>query len=283
MKKFFAFALALILALSLLGCAKTDAPAADGNEGGEPASDPVVLTVGASVTPHAEILNAVADKLLADYNIQLKVVEYTDYVQPNLATESGELDANYFQHLPYLESFNEEQGTHLVSVAAIHYEPFSIYPGRSASLDDIPDGAIISVPNDGTNEARALQLLEANGIITLREGAGLSATKLDIVENPHNVEIMEIEAAQLTISLPDVDFACINVNYALQGGLSVAKDALVSENKDSEAAETFANIIAVKEGNEKNEAILALCEVLKSEECRQFIESSYNGEVIPMF
>ncbi len=281
MKKALALVLTLILALSLFGCAKTETPAAEGEN--EPAAEPVVLKVGASITPHAEILNAVADKLLADYNVKLEIVEYTDYVQPNLATESGELDANYFQHLPYLEGFNEEQGTHLVSVAAIHYEPFSIYPGKSSSLDAIPDGAIISVPNDGTNEARALQLLEANGIITLKEGAGLNATKLDIVENPHNVEIMEIEAAQLTVSLPDVDFACINVNYALQGGLSVADDALVSEDKDSEAAATFANIVVVKEGNEKNEAVLALVSVLQSEECRQFIESTYNGEVIPMF
>ena len=262
MKKLAAFALVLVLVLSGSALAET-------------------IRVGASITPHAEILNVVKP-ILAEQGYDLEVVEYTDYVLPNTATESGELDANYFQHQPYLDDFNAENGTHLVSVAAIHYEPFAIYAGKSDSLENIADGATIAVPNDGTNEARALLLLEAQGLIKLREDAGFTATKLDIEENPKNLDIVEMEAAQLPRVLPDVDFAVINGNYAIQGGLKVA-DALASESVESESAQTYANVLVVKEGNENNPAILALVDALKTEEVRKFIEDTYEGAVVPMF
>ena len=262
MKKLAAFALVLVLVLSGSALAET-------------------IRVGASITPHAEILNVVKP-ILAEQGYDLEVVEYTDYVLPNTATESGELDANYFQHQPYLDDFNAQNGTHLVSVAAIHYEPFGIYAGKSDSLENIADGATIAVPNDGTNEARALLLLEAQGLIKLREDAGFTATKLDIEENPKNLDIVEMEAAQLPRVLPDVDFAVINGNYAIQGGLKVA-DALASESVESESAQTYANVLVVKEGNENNPAILALVDALKTEEVRKFIEDTYEGAVVPMF
>ena len=283
MKKLLALVLALVLSLGLLAaCGGSSEPAQDDTQEEDgAAAQSVTLRVAASPTPHAEILNSVKEALAAE-GVTLEVVEFTDYIQPNLATEGGDVDANYFQHGPYLDNFNVENDTHLVSVAAIHYEPFGIYAGKTASLDEIPDGAQIAVPNDATNEARALLLLEANGIITLNEGAGLEATKLDIAENPHNVEIIEIEAAQLARSLADVDFAAINVNYALQAGLKVS-EALVTEDKTSEAAETYANILVVKEGNENNEAVQKLVKALTSEETRKFIEDTYAGEVVPMF
>ena len=262
MKKLAAFALVLVLVFSVSALAET-------------------IRVGASITPHAEILNVVKP-ILAEQGYDLEVVEYTDYVLPNTATESGELDANYFQHQPYLDDFNAQNGTHLVSVAAIHYEPFAIYAGKSDSLENVADGATIAVPNDGTNEARALLLLEAQGLIKLREDAGFTATKLDIEENPKNLDIVEMEAAQLPRVLPDVDFAVINGNYAIQGGLKVA-DALASESVESESAQTYANVLVVKEGNENNPAILALVDALKTEEVRKFIEDTYEGAVVPMF
>ena len=262
MKKLAAFALVLVLVLSGSALAET-------------------IRVGASITPHAEILNVVKP-ILAEQGYDLEVVEYTDYVLPNTATESGELDANYFQHQPYLDDFNAQNGTHLVSVAAIHYEPFAIYAGKSDSLENVADGATIAVPNDGTNEARALLLLEAQGLIKLREDAGFTATKLDIEENPKNLDIVEMEAAQLPRVLPDVDFPVINGNYAIQGGLKVA-DALASESVESESAQTYANVLVVKEGNENNPAILALVDALKTEEVRKFIEDTYEGAVVPMF
>ena len=262
MKKLAAFALVLVLVFSGSALAET-------------------IRVGASITPHAEILNVVKP-ILAEQGYDLEVVEYTDYVLPNTATESGELDANYFQHQPYLDDFNAQNGTHLVSVAAIHYEPFAIYAGKSDSLENVADGATIAVPNDGTNEARALLLLEAQGLIKLREDAGFTATKLDIEENPKNLDIVEMEAAQLPRVLPDVDFAVINGNYAIQGGLKVA-DALASESVESESAQTYANVLVVKEGNENNPAILALVDALKTEEVRKFIKDTYEGAVVPMF
>ncbi len=257
MKKLAAFALVLVLVLSGSALAET-------------------IRVGASITPHAEILNVVKP-ILAEQGYDLEVVEYTDYVLPNTATESGELDANYFQHQPYLDDFNAQNGTHLVSVATIHYEPFAIYAGKSDSLENIADGATIAVPNDGTNEARALLLLEAQGLIKLREDAGFTATKLDIEENPKNLDIVEMEAAQLPRVLPDVDFALINGNYALQGGLKVT-DALAVESGD--VAINYANVLVVKEGNENNPGILALVEALKSDEVRKFVDETYNGAVV---
>ena len=270
MKKTLALVLAALVALALFaGCSKSK-------------TDPHTIVVGASVTPHAEIIEQVRDLLKAK-GFELEIVEFTDYVMPNTALEDGDLDANFFQHKPYLDDFNANNGTHIVSVAAIHYEPFGIYPGKTASLEELADGAQIAIPNDGTNEARALLLLAAQGLIKLKEDAGMTATKIDIVENPKNLDILEIEAAQLPRSLQDVDLAVINGNYAIQGGLSVGKDAIAAEDKDSLAAETYANIIAVKEGNENTEKTKALIEVLQSETVRSFIEATYDGAVIPKF
>ena len=202
-------------------------------------------------------------------------------MQPNNVVESGEFDANYFQHIPYLENFNEEQGTHLVNAGGIHYEPFGIYPGTKSSLDDIAEGDTIAVPNDTTNAARALLLLQDNGILKLKDGAGLTATVLDIEENPYNVEILELEAAQVPRVKDEVAYVVLNGNYALDAGFSVAKDALSYEKSDSDAAKTYVNIIAVKEGNENSEKIQALVAALKSDTIRQYINDTYDGAVVP--
>ncbi len=239
------------------------------------------IKIGASPSPHAEILEE-ANKVLKDKGYELDIVVYNDYVQPNIAVDTGELDANFFQHYPYLESFNEERGTKIVSAGVTHYEPFGIYAGKVSSLDDLKDGAKIAVPNDVTNEARALQLLAAQGLIKIKDGAGLTATKNDIVENPKNIELLEVEAAQVPRSLQDVDVAVVNGNYAIEAGLKV-KDALAVEDASSEAANTYANIIAVKEGNEKNEEILALLDAIQSPEVKKFIEDKYEGAVVPLF
>ena len=201
---------------------------------------------------------------------------------PNTAVEDGDEDANYFQHTPYLENFNEENGTHLVSVGKIHYEPFGIYAGKTASLEELQDGAQIGVPNDPTNGGRALLLLQEQGLITLKEDVGLEPTKLDIAENPHNYEIVEMEAAQLALSRQDVDAAVINGNYASQAGLKV-KDALAIEDKDSIAADTYANGLVVKEGHENDEATKALLAALQSDTAKKFMEEKYEGAVIAAF
>ncbi len=240
------------------------------------------IVVGASITPHAEILK-VAGEVLAKQGYELEVKEFTDYVQPNLALESGEIDANYFQHQPYLDDFNAKNNTHLVSLAAVHYEPFAIYPGKSNDLNNIADGTQIAVPNDATNEARALLLLQAQGFITLKDGVGVEATVKDIAENPHNIKIVEIDAAQLARSLQDVDFAAVNGNYALQAELTVDKDALAVEAADSLAAKTYANILAVKEGDENREDLQALKDALLSQEVKDYINATYNGAVVPSF
>ncbi len=239
------------------------------------------MVVGASPAPHAEILEA-AKPLMAEKGYDLQVMVYSDYVQPNNALDAGDLDANYFQHLPYLESFNEQHGTKLVSAAAIHYEPFGIYAGKTASLEEVADGAVVAVPNDVTNEARALLLLEAQGLITLKEGAGLEATKNDIAENPKNLEIMEVEAAQIPRVLPDVDLAVINGNYAIEAGLKVS-DALAIEDAESISATTYGNVLAVREGEEETDKTKALVEVLTSEEIKTFMDETYEGAVVPLF
>ena len=301
MKKLISATLAASLALSLAACgssASTDSVAASSeasstestaasSEAAESTAETselagTTLKVAASPTPHAEILN-VAKEVLAEQGIDLEVVEFSDYVQPNLVTESGEVDANYFQHTPYLDSFNEENGTHLVSVGAVHYEPFGIYPGKSDDLANIADGATIAVPNDTTNEARALQLLATQGLITVRDDAGLTATINDITENPHNIKFEEIEAAQLPRTVQDVDFAVINGNYALAAGFSVKNDALATEDASSEAAQTYANILAVKEGRENDPAIQALYAALTSDKVKDYINSTYDGAVVPIF
>ena len=238
------------------------------------------IKVAASATPHAEIL-AAAKPILAEQGWNLEVTEFDDYVLPNEVVESGEMDANYFQHVPYLDSFNEEKGTHLVEVGKIHYEPFGIYPGTKSSLDDIADGDVIAVPNDTTNEARALLLLQDNGIITLKDGAGLEATVNDIAENPYNVEIQELAAESVARVADEVAYVVLNGNYALEAGYSVGKDALAYEKSDSEAAKTYVNVIAVKEGNENNPAIKALVDTLKSDTIKQYINDTYDGAVIP--
>ena len=238
------------------------------------------IKVAASIVPHSEIL-AEAAKILADEGWTLEVTEFEDYVQPNLVVEAGDFDANYFQHIPYLNSFNEEQGTHLVNAGGIHYEPFGIYPGTKSGLDEIADGDTIAVPNDTTNEARALLLLQDNGIITLREGAGLTATVLDIEENPHNIRIQELEAAQVPRVKDEVAFVVLNGNYALEAGFSVGKDSIAYERSDSEAAKTYVNVIAVKEGNENSDGIVALVNALKSDAIRDFINNKYDGAVVP--
>ena len=237
------------------------------------------IKIAASATPHAEIL-AKASSILEGYGYKLDVVEFEDYVQPNLVVESGEFDANYFQHVPYLDSFNEEQGTHLVNAGGIHYEPFGIYPGKKSSLADVADGDSIAVPNDTTNEARALLLLQDNGLLKLKDGVGLTATVNDITENPHNIKFVELEAAQVARVVNEVEFVVLNGNYALEAGYSVGKDSIAYEASDSVAAKTYVNIIAVKEGNESLDKIKALVTVLRSDEIKKFIEDTYDGAVV---
>lgn len=238
-----------------------------------------VVTVGASPTPHAEIL-AEAAKLLQPKGYELKIVEYSDYVQPNVALESGDLDANYFQHKPYLDDFNAQKGTRLASMGPVHYEPFGIYAGRSKDLKNLREGAIVAVPNDATNEGRALLLLQDQGLVKLRQGSGLTATSRDIVENPKKLKIEEIEAAQLVRALPDVDMAVINGNYAILGGLKVA-EALAVEAADSMAAATYANVLAVREKDAKRPELQALYEVLVSPEIAKSMRAKYAGAVLP--
>ncbi len=237
------------------------------------------IKIAASPVPHAEIL-AKAGEILKDYGYELDVVEFEDYVQPNLVVESGEFDANYFQHVPYLDSFNEEQGTHLVDAGDIHYEPFGIYPGTKKSLDEIADGDAIAVPNDTTNEARALLLLQDNGLLKLKDGAGLTATVNDIVENPHNIDFVELEAAQVARVVNEVAYVVLNGNYALEAGFSVAKDSIAYEASDSVAAKTYVNIVAVADGNQNSPKIDALVKVLRSDEIKQFITDNYDGAVV---
>lgn len=237
------------------------------------------IKIAASPIPHAEILQKAAE-ILKDYGYELDIVEFEDYVQPNLVVESGEFDANYMEHIPYMESFNEEQGTHIVSAGGIHYEPFGIYPGTKKSLDEISDGDRIAIPNDTTNEARALLLLQDNGLLTLNDGAGLTATVNDIKDNPHNIEFVELEAAQVARVIDEVEYVVLNGNYALEAGYSVSKDSIAYEADDSIAAQTYVNIIGVKEGNENTDKIKALVTVLKSDDIKKFIEDTYDGAVI---
>ncbi len=237
------------------------------------------IKIAASATPHAEILEKAAP-ILEQYGYKLDVVEFADYVQPNLVVESGEFDANYFQHVPYLDSFNAEQGTHLVNAGGIHYEPFGIYPGTKKSLADIADGDSIAVPNDTTNEARALLLLQDNGLLKLKDGVGLTATVNDIVENPKNIKFVELEAAQVARVVNEVAYVVLNGNYALEAGYSVAKDSIAYEASDSVAAKTYVNIIAVLSGHESDNKIKALVEVLRSADIQKFIKDTYDGAVV---
>ena len=245
------------------------------------------IVIGASPSPHADILK-VAKKELKKEGYELEIKEYSDYVQPNTALESGDLDANYFQHKPYLDDFNKQKKTHLVSAGTIHYEPFGIFPGKTKTLKALKNGATVAVPNDTTNEARALLLralllLQDQGLIKLKDGAGLTATKKDIVENKKDLAIKEIEAAQIPRSLKDVDIAVVNGNYALEAGLKVNKDALATEDADSIGAKTYGNVVAVKKGNEKTDATKALIKALKSDTVKKYINDKYDGAVVPLF
>lgn len=273
-KKILALALAGVLVVgALTGCGSSK------SESSEKKTDDKKITVAASATPHAEILEE-AKTLLKDKGYELEVKVFDDYVQPNNVVESGEFDANYFQHVPYLEQLNEEKGTHLVVAGKIHYEPFGIYPGTKKDLKDIAKGDKIAVPNDTTNEARALLLLQDNGIIKLKDGAGIKATVNDIEENPNNIEIVELEAAQVPRVVNEIAYVVLNGNYALEANYTVKKDALAYEKSDSEAAKTYVNVIAVKEGNENSEKIKALVDVLKSDSIKKFINEKYDGAVI---
>ena len=266
-KRLLALALALILVLAVTAC---------GNK-----ADDKTVVIGATPAPHCEILE-VAKELMAAEGYTLDIQEFNDYVVPNNSVEQGELDANYFQHITYMNSFNDEHGTHLVSVAGIHYEPFGLYAGKTASLEELADGAQIAVPNDSSNEARALLLLQQEGLIVLKEDAGLAATKDDIVENPKNLEIVEMAAEQLPRTLQDVDMAVINGNFAIDAGLKVA-DAVAVEAADGAAAEAYVNVLTVKEGMEEDAGIQALIKALQSEEVKAFIEETYAGAVVPLF
>lgn len=268
--------LAIALSVTLLaGCGLVSK---DTNKDSEESK---TIKIGASPAPHAEILEKAAE-LLEAKGYTLEIVQFTDYVQPNVALKDGDLDANYFQHKPYLDNFNKEQNSDLVVAGTIHYEPYGIFAGKTASLGELKEGATVAVPNDSSNEARALLLLEAQGLIKLKEGVGIEATKNDVVENPLKLEIMEIEAAQLPRSLQDVDIAVINGNYALDAGLDVINDALATEDKASIGATTYGNIIAVRKGDEEKASIKALVEVLQSDEITQFINDSYEGAVVPL-
>ncbi len=289
MKKLVSLLLTGVLSLGLLaGCGgnpgAANTPAGNSETPGTEATgslEGTVIKVAASPTPHAEILK-VAKEVLAKQGITLEINEFTDYIQPNMVTEDGQVDANYFQHITYLNDFNAQNGTHLVSVADLHYEPFGIYAGKTSALDQLADGASVGVPNDPTNEGRALLLLQQEGLITLKEGAGLTATKLDIAENPKNLQIEELGAAQLPRSLDSLDLAVINGNYALQAGLNAA-DALAIEATDGEAAQAYVNVLAVKEGREEDPAIRALVAALESDEVKAFMEETWPGAVVPMF
>lgn len=267
MKKIIAIVLTLTLALSLAAC------------GGS--ADSKTIKVGTAPGPHAEIMEAVAD-LVAAEGYTLEVVEFSDYILPNTALDEGQIDANYFQHITYMNNFNEEYGIKMVSAAGIHYEPLGLYAGKTASIDALPEGAQIAVPNDATNEARALLLLEQEGLIKLKEGAGIYATKDDIVENPKNLDIVETNAELLTAVLQDVDMAVINGNYAIAAELKIA-DALASESADGIAAEAYVNIITVMEGKENDAKIKALVKALTSAEAKAFMEETYAGAVVPLF
>ena len=279
-KKLLALLLALSLSLSLTACGgdgganTTD----DDTSSDADAAETVTLTVAASPTPHAEILKQCVP-ILKEQGIDLVVNDYSDYVIPNTAVEDGDEDANYFQHIPYLDDFNATRGTHLVNVAAVHIEPMGVYAGKTASLEELADGATIAVPSDATNEGRALLLLETQGLIKLADSTNLSSTPNDIVENPKNLEFVEMEAAQIPSSLADVDLAVINSNYALGAGLNPTEDALVLESADS----PYVNVLVVKEGNEEAPAVLALIEALHSDTIRTYIEETYGGAVIPAF
>ena len=287
-KKAIATGLLLAITGSFAACGKAEPTSVDTGAGSNTQTEAqadaktnVVLKVGASITPHSEILE-VAKPILAEKGITLEIVKIEDSVTPNTGVIEGSLDANYFQHVPYLEQFNKENGSTLVSVGAVHYEPFGVYAGKTKDLKDLPDGATIAVPNNVTNEARALLLLAQEGIIKLKDGAGINATVGDIVENPKNIKFKELAPEQLVAALPDVDVAVINGNYAIEGGLHVSQ-ALAVEANDGLAAQTYGNIVATSKEKENDPSIKALVEVLQGPEIAKYINETYDGAVVPLF
>lgn len=270
-------AVTTLATFGLAGCGDS------GSNGAASKEDDKTITVAASPTPHAEILNKAVKPLVEKDGYKLEVKEFTDYVQPNTATEDGEVDANYFQHKPYLDNFNKEKGTHLVSVEGVHFEPFGLYPGKTKDLQNLQDGATVAVPNDATNEARALLLLQDAGLIKLKDGIDPTsdATKLDITENPKNLDIQEIAAEQLPRSLADVDLAVINGNYALQADLNAAEDSLITENPDY--AKVYVNVVACRSGEENSDKIQALKKALQSDDVKKYVDETYKGAVVTVF
>ncbi|MBR6879540.1 MAG: metal ABC transporter substrate-binding protein [Clostridiales bacterium] len=271
-KKIISAVLSATLLASLAACSDKNNASEDGNK---------VIRVGASITPHSEILEQ-AKPILAEKGITLEIVQIEDSITPNTGVIEGSLDANYFQHVPYLDQFNKENGSDLVSIGAVHYEPFGIYAGRVKDLKDLPDGALVAVPNNVTNEARALLLLQQEGILTLKDDAGINATVEDIIDNPKNIQFQEIAPEQLVASLPDVDIAVINGNYAIEGGLHVSQ-ALAVEANDGLAAQTYGNIVATSADKKDDEALKILVEVLQSEEISNYIKNTYDGAVVPLY
>lgn len=271
-KAFLSGSAALFTSLALGACSS--------NNGGQAQAQ--TLTVAASPSPHAKILNDFAAPRLKDQNIDLQVKEYTDYIIPNQVTSSGEVDANYFQHINYLNNYNQENGTDLVGVAAIHYEPFGIYAGQSSDLNNIQDGAQIAVPNDPTNEGRALLLLQQENLIQLQDSNNLNATPNDIASNPHNIRFSEVEAAAVPRQLQDVDFAVINGNYAIEAGMHVSDDLAV-EAADGTAVQQYANYIVTTPDKQDDDRIKALVSVLTSDDFRQYLKDTYDQDVLPAF
>lgn len=277
-KKIIALAAAAALTLSLAACSGNNSSSTADNSNSDASS--TVIRVGASPSPHAEILEFAKDQLAAK-GYELEIVEFTDYVMPNVALYEGDLDANFFQHTPYLDNYNEQNGTDLVSACKVHFEPMGLYSETLTSVSDVAEGSKVGVPNDPTNEARALNLLEAQGLIKLREGAGLNATPLDIEENPLNLEFVELEAAQLPRNLSEFAIAAINGNYAIEAG--ILDKVIVNEAADSESAQEYANILAVRNGELETDKTKALVEALTSDETREFINTQYEDQFIPVF
>ena len=287
-KKILSLIATAVLTLSLVGCGsdnnKNTAAAADTSNvdttTAAPKAEDTVIRVGANITPHSEILE-VAKPILKEKGITLEIVQLEDSITPNTGVIEGSLDANYFQHVPYLEQFNKENGSDLVSIGAIHYEPFGIYAGRVKDLKDLQDGAVVAVPNNVTNEARALLLLAQEGLLTLKADAGINATVEDITANPKNIQFKELAPEQLVAALPDVDVAVINGNYAIEGGLHVSQ-ALAVEANDGLAAKTYGNIIATSPAKQNDASLKVLVEVLQGQEVKDFINGKYDGAVVPL-
>ena len=281
-RNFIGTGLAALAATTLAACGNSGSSSSSSSSAASDSAQSQTLTVAASPSPHAEILNNFAAPKLKEQGIDLQTKEYTDYIIPNQVTSSGEVDANYFQHINYLNNYNDENGTDLVGVAAIHYEPFGIYAGKSSDLANIADGAQIAVPNDPTNEGRALLLLQQENLITLKDPDNLEATPVDIAENPHNLQFVEVEAAAVPRQLQDVDFAVINGNYAIEAGFHV-KDAVAVESKGGKAVEQYANYIVTTPEKKDDDRIAALVSVLTSDDFKQYLSDTYGQDVLPAF